>query len=513
MLFNSYTFIFLFLPIALYGYVLASRLSARAGMMWLVIASLFFYGWWNPAYLWLLLGSVGVNYFFGRALSNNPSKKLLTLGIGLNLSLIGYFKYAGFFANTYSTATGMSFEFSEILLPLGISFFTFQQIAYLVDTYQGRTVRHGWLEYILFVTFFPQLIAGPIVHQAEILPQFLNKGRHIKARHLAVGATICVIGLFKKVVIADSLAYYATPMFDAAARGETITFLEAWGGSLAYTFQLYFDFSGYSDMAIGLAGMFGIILPLNFNSPYKSTSIIDFWRRWHLTLSRFLRDYLYIPLGGNNHGNARRYTNLLVVMLLGGLWHGAGWTFIFWGGLHGFYLIINHLWRAVKRQAGFEMEKARWLAISSSWSLTFLSVVISWVFFRSESWETATNILHAMTGLDGRLLLTVGYRPLLEPFTFLIGNLNVTETPLPYFQGREQLAWIGACLFVTLALPNTQEWMSRYISSRQNPISQGFMPRRVLWRPTPIWAFISIALLSLSIIFALQPSEFLYYQF
>jgi alginate O-acetyltransferase complex protein AlgI len=513
MLFNSYTFIFLFLPIVLGGYALACRIGTRAGMAWLVVASLFFYGWWNPVYLWLILGSVGVNYFFGCALTNRPTKRLLALGVCLNLGLIGYFKYAGFFGDMYSSATGIPFEFGDILLPLGISFFTFQQIAYLVDSYQGRTVRHGWLEYILYVTFFPQLIAGPIVHQAEILPQFLNKLPGIKARHLAIGATIFIIGLFKKVVIADNLAFYVTPMFDAAARGEVITFLEAWGGSLAYTFQLYFDFSGYSDMAIGLARMFGVTLPINFNSPYKATSIIDFWRRWHLTLSRFLRDYLYIPLGGNNRGNARRYANLLIVMLLGGLWHGAGWTFIFWGGLHGFYLIINHLWRAIKRRVGLDNKKSNPFAKSASWSLTFLSVVIGWVFFRSASWDAATNILHAMTGLDGRLLVTVGYVPILEPLSFIIGPLNVTETVLPYFQGREQLAWIGGCLFLALALPNTQEWMSRYIPSLKKPILLGFVPRFVLWRPTPIWALISITLLSLSIVFALQPSEFLYYQF
>ena len=514
MLFNSYTFIFLFLPIVLGGYALACRIGTRAGMAWLVVASLFFYGWWNPVYLWLILGSVGVNYFFGCALTNRPTKRLLALGVCLNHGLIGYFKYAGFFGdNMYSSATGIPFEFGDILLPLGISFFTFQQIAYLVDSYQGRTVRHGWLEYILYVTFFPQLIAGPIVHQAEILPQFLNKLPGIKARHLAIGATIFIIGLFKKVVIADNLAFYVTPMFDAAARGEVITFLEAWGGSLAYTFQLYFDFSGYSDMAIGLARMFGVTLPINFNSPYKATSIIDFWRRWHLTLSRFLRDYLYIPLGGNNRGNARRYANLLIVMLLGGLWHGAGWTFIFWGGLHGFYLIINHLWRAIKRRVGLDNKKSNPFAKSASWSLTFLSVVIGWVFFRSASWDAATNILHAMTGLDGRLLVTVGYVPILEPLSFIIGPLNVTETVLPYFQGREQLAWIGGCLFLALALPNTQEWMSRYIPSLKKPILLGFVPRFVLWRPTPIWALISITLLSLSIVFALQPSEFLYYQF
>jgi len=482
-------------------------------MGWLVAASLFFYGWWNPIYLWLILGSVGVNYSVGRALTNHPSKKILALGVGLNIGLISYYKYAGFFANMVSTASGVSFELGEILLPLGISFFTFQQIAYLVDSYQGRTVRHGWLEYILFVTFFPQLIAGPIVHQAKILPQFLNRVPRLKARHLAVGGTIFIIGLFKKVVIADNLAFYATPMFDAAAHGEFITFFEAWGGSLAYTFQLYFDFSGYSDMAIGLARMFGVTLPLNFNSPYKSTSIIEFWRRWHLTLSRFLKDYLYIPLGGNNRGNARRYANLLVVMLLGGLWHGAGWTFIFWGGLHGFYLIVNHLWRAVKRHLSLGTENPSWLAISSSWALTFLSVVIGWVFFRSASWEAAINILHAMTGLDGRLLVTVGYLPLLEPFSFLVGNFDVTETPLLYFQGREQLAWIGSCLLISLVLPNTQEWMSRYIPSLKKPISLGFVPRLILWRPTPIWAVVLVALLSLSIVFALQPSEFLYYQF
>ncbi len=513
MIFSSYTFMFLFLPTVLGGYVFASRAGVRAGMAWLIVSSLFFYSWWNPIYLWLILGSVGMNYFIGSTLTNRPSKHLLSIGIALNLSLIGYYKYAGFLGDIFSNAIGVTLEIGDILLPLGISFFTFQQIAYLADSYQGRTVRHGWLEYLLFITFFPQLIAGPIVHQAEILPQFLNKRPGLKGRDLAVGVTIFTIGLFKKVVIADHLAGYATPMFDAAAKGEVITFLEAWGGTLAYTFQLYFDFSGYSDMAIGLSRMFGVKLPINFNSPYKSTSIIEFWRRWHMTLSRFLRDYLYFPIGGNYHGTTRRYFNLLFVMLIGGLWHGAGWTFVWWGGLHGFFLICNHLWRAIKHQFNVRGEESTWVARTGSWLLTFFAIVISWVFFRSADWNAAVNILQGMTGLDGRLLVTIGYVPFLDPFSTIIGNIEVTRTPLLYFHGREQLVWISCCLLLVLIAPNTQDLMGLYRPSINKQEPRTFIPKFAMWRPTTIWVILLIILFCVSIIFALQPTEFLYYQF
>ena len=293
-------------------------------MTWLVLASLFFYGWWNPAYLLLIIGSMLFNYYTGVQLSYRQNRLFLGIAIALNLALLGYFKYANFFVENISDLAGLGWNIEHIVLPLAISFFTFQQIAYLVDAYRRETSEYNFLHYALFVSFFPQLISGPIVHHKEMLPQFIREtARFIEYRHLAIGISVFILGLFKKVVVADSLAPYSIEAFNAVAAGEMLTFFEAWKGALAYTFQLYFDFSGYSDMAIGLAMLFGIRLPLNFDSPYKANSVIEFWQRWHITLSRFLRDYLYIPLGGNRKGQKRRYLNLMITMLLGGLWHGA----------------------------------------------------------------------------------------------------------------------------------------------------------------------------------------------
>ena len=342
MLFNSYGFLFLFLPVTLIVFfALGQRQrSKKLAMAWLVVTSLFFYAWWNPAYLGIMLGSIIFNYTVGFVLSAEDSplakKLVLTYGIVVNLGLLGYYKYANFFVDSLNAVFGDVIFLETILLPLAISFFTFQQIAYLIDTYRGETRELNFLHYCLFVTFFPQLIAGPIVHHKEMLPQFDRDSLYsINIRRHAVGYSIFTLGLFKKVVLADGIAAYATPAFFAADSGIELTLFEAWTGALAYTLQLYFDFSGYSDMAIGLARMFGIRLPLNFNSPYKATNIVDFWRRWHMTLSRFMRDYIYIPLGGNRQGIiGGRNANLMTTMLLGGLWHGAGWNFLFWGGLH-----------------------------------------------------------------------------------------------------------------------------------------------------------------------------------
>jgi len=366
MLFNSEIFLFVFLPIVLIGfYAIGAQGHHRVAISWLVASSLFFYGWWNPAYLGLIIGSILFNYTFGMILSRQGMVQrnkwwLLFFGVGFNLTLLGYFKYANFFVDNINVLTGANFHLEQIILPLAISFFTFQQITYLVDAYSGKTREYNFLHYILFVTFFPQLIAGPIVHHREMLPQFA-KDTLYKLNHsnLAIGFAILLIGLFKKVVLADGVAPFATPVFAAADSGVEISFFEAWSGALAYTFQLYFDFSGYTDMAIGVARMFNVRLPLNFNSPYKSLSIVDFWRRWHMTLSAFLRDYLYIPLGGSRKGMPRRYINLMTTMLLGGLWHGAGWTFVVWGFLHGFYLVVNHAWTSFRTSLGYGGELIR----------------------------------------------------------------------------------------------------------------------------------------------------------
>ncbi len=339
MLFNSYGFIFLFLPVVLLGFYQLGRISHFYAALWLALASLFFYGYWNPAYVGLLLGSIVCNYSFGRWIAQAGiapvpvrQKQLLIIAITANLALLGYYKYANFFINNLNPVLGTSWNLGNILLPLGISFFTFTQIAFLVDTYQGKVKEYSFTHYALFVTSFPHLIAGPILHHKEMMPQFAKPGSYqINWANIAVGLTIFICGLAKKVLIADHLNEFATPIFNAVGAGGHPMLFEAWVGALAYTLQLYFDFSGYSDMAIGLSLMFNVRLPMNFNSPYKATTIIEFWRRWHMTLSRFLRDYLYIPLGGNRKGKIYRYRNLIITMLLGGLWHGAGWTFLIWG--------------------------------------------------------------------------------------------------------------------------------------------------------------------------------------
>jgi D-alanyl-lipoteichoic acid acyltransferase DltB (MBOAT superfamily) len=395
-----------------------------------------------------------------------------------------------------------------VILPLGISFITFQKIAYLVDAYQGKTREYNFLHFCLFVTFFPQLIAGPIVHHREVMPQF-NEPRiyRFSYENLAVGVTIFALGLFKKVMIADNIALHATPVFDAAAQGTPLSLLEAWSGALAYTLQLYFDFSGYSDMAIGLGRMFGIRLPVNFYSPYKAANIIDFWRRWHITLSRFLRDYLYIPLGGNRKGPVRRYLNLFVTMLLGGLWHGAGWTFVFWGGLHGLYLIINHAWQALRRilgrPAGDGTRVGRWVGRI----LTFLAVVVAWVFFRAESFPAALAMLRAMAGFEG-VVLPLAYQDTLAA----LAHYGVAFGHLGHSDGWPLLIVL---LLVVWFAPNTLEILRRYRPALTRfPGAAPAAARTLLaWRATPVWMLITAGLLLASLLNMGEVSEFLYFQF
>ena len=338
MLFSSYIFLFVFLPVTLSGFCLLARfMGPKPAKLWLTMSSLVFYGWWNPVYVLLIVASMLFNFWFGRQIgravgAGRSGGLLLFWGVTANLLLLGYYKYANFFVGNVNVLCGTHWSLGRILLPLGISFFTFTQIAYLVDASRGVVCEYDLGDFLLFITFFPHLIAGPIIHHSEMMPQFReSKTYHFQWENLAVGLGIFSIGLFKKVVIADGLSPHVADVFGAAAAGNSLYGTDAWAGVLSYTFQIYFDFSGYSDMAIALARMFGIILPLNFNSPYKAVNIIEFWRRWHMTLSRFLRDYLYIPLGGNRHGKFRRYLNLILTMGIGGLWHGAAWTFVLWG--------------------------------------------------------------------------------------------------------------------------------------------------------------------------------------
>ncbi|ANE35954.1 membrane bound O-acyl transferase, MBOAT family [Campylobacter iguaniorum] len=398
MLFNSYEFIFLFLPFTfiLYFYLLGKRLILEA-KIFLVIASLFFYGYWNFIYVPLILLSIFVNYAVGLSLVKHNkikinSKTILIFGIAFNLILLGYFKYTDFLLENFNGIFGSDVPLPHIVLPLGISFFTFTQIAFLVDAYRGEAKEYSLVHYMLFVTYFPHLLAGPILHHKDMMPQFASKFNWVKNyKNIALGLFIFSIGLFKKVVIADTFAVWVNNGFDNA---QILTLIEAWATSLSYTFQLYFDFSGYCDMAIGASLLFNIKLPINFNSPYKALDIQDFWRRWHITLSRFLRDYLYIPLGGNRGGYWRTYRNLLATFILGGLWHGAGWTFIFWGFMHGVALVIHRIWKNLNLK----------LPKIIAWFITFNFINIAWVFFRAKEWENAIKVLKGMCGLSGIVL-------------------------------------------------------------------------------------------------------------
>lgn len=404
MLFNSYEFIFGFLPITFLGFFIIGKYSQSSAIIWLSIASLFFYGWWDHHFLPLLLISIFINYGFGTLIKQQNSSvklknSLLTLGIIFNLSLIIFYKYLVLLIDA-AQWMGFNSEWSndfEAILPIGISFYTFTQIAFLIDTWRGTTNSDNNIQkYILFVTYFPHLIAGPVLHHAKMIPQF-NDSRTFKINFdlIAMGLTIFALGLSKKVLLADPLGEYADAFFSGISSGQTAYFSIAWIGTLSYALQIYFDFSAYSDMAIGISLMFGIKLPINFNSPYQATSLIDFWRRWHISLSEFLKDYLYVPLGGNRLGNIRRYTNLIITMILGGLWHGANWTFLLWGLMHGLCLALNHSIKKLLPQ------KQIAIISISGWLVTILVVLISWVMFRSDTISSALHVYSGMLGFNG----------------------------------------------------------------------------------------------------------------
>lgn len=464
MLFNSYEFLFIYLPIVFTVYFILNRLKQPdLAKAWLALSSLFFYSWWNIHNLPILLGSILFNYWIGHRIVQSEHKRAwLVFGIIIDLWVLFYFKYYNFFLDSVNAIFPMEAGFLNIILPLGISFFTFTQITYLVDAYRKEAKEYKFVNYVLFVTFFPHLIAGPILHHKEMMPQFDDAQRKaIRWDHLSTGLLLLNMGLAKKVIVADTLALWAKPGFEAA----TLTFAEAWFCALSYTFQLYFDFSGYTDMALGIALFFNIRLPQNFNSPYKADSIIDFWRRWHMTLSRFLRDYLYIPLGGNRKGPTRRYVNLLITMLLGGLWHGAAWTFVLWGALHGVALVVNHLWRGL----GFRMPRPLGMVV------TFVFVVVTWVFFRAESIDQAMVIIEGMFD-----------------FTYM-GVWDTESTWLMPYGNYGLMLLLGVYAFVVLSR-NSEE------------LAHSFAPT---WK----WVVVVAVLFTASLLCFNRISEFLYFQF
>lgn len=519
MLFHSFEFLGVFLPVVIAGFYLTARTGRTdLAIYFLTAASVVFYGWWNWTMTGLLVASILVNYLFGRTLSARPRKPVLVLAVTLNLALLGWFKYANFFADSVNALTASSFTFGEIILPIGISFFTFQQVAFLVDAYRGLANEPNLGRYGLFVAFFPQLIAGPIVHHSEILPQYAHADRvRLTYDNVSVGVAIFVIGLFKKVVLADPVGNYADIVFDAARHGDAVSFISAWTGSAAFGLEIYFDFSGYSDMAIGLARIFAIRLPLNFESPYKATSIIDFWRRWHLTLSRFLRDYLYFPLGGNRKGRARRFFNVMIVMLLGGLWHGAAWTFVAWGALHGAFLVVNHAWRAMRQAVGWRDGGTRGGRLAGQ-LLTLLAVIFAWALFRAEGWDSAVVMVQGMSGASGIFLpesyaLRLGpLAPLLEAFGVIFGT---EPDPAIYPTLRVFLRVVALYVFVLVA-PNTQQWIGAGAPSIERAATVTTrLAGRLRWRANAATGalFAGVFAVALGFLLQFEASEFVYFQF
>ena len=518
MLFNSHTFIFFFLPLTFALFFLLARTSHLLAAGWLAAASLFFYGWWNPAYVALLLLSIVFNYCAGmviaRVAATNPGRKQVyaIIAVASNLFLLGYYKYSNFFLSNTAALMGFTPPHVEIILPLGISFFTFTQIAFLVDTFKGKVKEYNFVHYCLFVTYFPHLIAGPILHHAEMMPQFARASTYrVRAGNIAVGLTIFFIGLFKKVILADGIAPFVAPLYALPGAGVPPTFIEAWCAVLAYSLQLYFDFSGYSDMAIGLSRMFGVRLPLNFHSPYKAVNIAELWNRWHMTLSRFLRDYVFVPLGGRRKSAWRRYFSMMITMFLCGLWHGAGWTYIVFGLLHGVYLCVNQGWRMLRKRLGQNRKHPTRLGAVAAILLTFVAWLIGLAFFRSDSVPHALQIINGMCGLHGLAL----------PDQWLakwgaIGQwLAVSGVSFSDSRGLVTaglINWIIILLAIVWFAPNTQQIMARFDPALLIP--RDMTPaKRLAWQPSVAFGLLAAAVAFVSIVNLHRQSEFLYFQF
>ena len=496
--FNSFPFLFLFLPVALFFYYWAGSNHFKWAISWLAVISLIFYGLLGWALACLLVGSIIINYSLGMLLNNNSSnnrgrtKLVLIVGIIFNIGVLIFFKYFGVFGGTRPSAFTTDLQ-SDLILPIALSFFTFQQIMYLVETWRGKLKDTRFLHHFLYITFFPQLLIGPIVRPSEFFPQLKDKKIfHVDVAQLCSGLTIISFGLFKKIVLADGISRYSNSAFDAAAQGAILSLEEAWSGALSFTLQIYFDFSGYSDMAVGLGYLFGFRLPINFESPYKASSLISFWHRWHITLSKFARDYIYIPFGGNRYGSLRRFVNIFIIMLVGGIWHGPSATFIVWGGAHGIGLAINHSWREFRKSLGHSLENGNIFCVVAARIVTFLTVTVLWVFFRSENLDTAFSIFQSLLGLHG-------------PPNPDFNNIKIGEDRLWFL-----------FLIVSFA-PNIREIMSEQLNEDKKPAasqqSRGSEKRWYYWYPNQWWAALTAILFILSLLELTQSREFIYFQF
>lgn len=523
MLFNSHFFIFAFLPASLFVYFALGRLSRDWALRWIIITSLIFYAWWRPGNVFIIVPAMLVNFtvaklilYYVREEKATVTKLLLTSGIVFNLVVLGYFKYTNFLLAASNDVFGSGFVFKEIVLPLGISFITFQMIAFLVDVHGRKIESFRFQDFFSFVLFFPQLIAGPIVHYREMMPQFHNVSCRFSQTDLSVGITLFFFGLFKKVVIADSLAPLVSSIYAMADSGQTISLIPAWLSAIGFTFQIYFDFSGYSDMALGAARIFGIRLPVNFNSPLRSSNIIDFWLRWHVSLTRFLTAYIYNPIAlrvtrrrmaAGKSGFSRNGASLgaflqllmlpaIVTMLLSGLWHGAGYLFIGWGLMHGVYLTVNHAWRLYAHPKWSNSAQYERVMKPLGFALTFVCVAASMVVFRSLSLDTAANILSGMAGMNG--IATAG--PLYDSVSIVLRDLALL------------VLLVGP---IALFLPNTLQILDRYepaIGFRESDAGN-LLNYKVSWRPSLIWALVVTIVAVTATMNIGGYTEFLYWQF
>ncbi len=542
MLFNSYEFIFAFLPVAAVVYLLLRSVSRSFALGWVIVASLLFYAWWRPFNLLIIGPAVIVNFLCARALlalardeaRSGLKNAVLILGVAFNVGVLGYFKYVNFAASVLNDVAGTDFVLAHIILPLGISFITFQNIAFLIDVSGQRVKSFTLRDFLVFALFFPQLIAGPIVHYRETIPQFLDGPKRIDANLLAAGLSLFVFGLFKKVVLADGIAAHVSPVYEFAAGGGQATLLQAWLASVGFTLQIYFDFSGYSDMACGAALLFGVRLPLNFNSPLKASNIIDFWQRWHVTLTRFLTAYIYNPISlamtrrrAAKGRGLLRSTNApvpafiqvlaaptLLTMLISGVWHGAGYTFIIWGLLHGAFLVVNHVWRQYVEPRGKALNMLGPRAAAFlGWGVTFLCVAVSMVFFRAPDVNTALDLLRGMIGLNGISLpdgiAALIRAPAIPPMMLSAGEVYAAE----FLKG---VAYLVVLFSIAMLMPNTLQMLSKQAPVLQPPTQlphAAFVGPTIYWRPSLYWmAFIAV-LGAISVTLLSGESEFLYWQF
>jgi hypothetical protein len=510
--FTSWDFLLYFLPLTVVAFHLIPPRPTVWRKILLVFASMVFYAWFSFWYAGLLVVSMVLNYsvgeWLGYELDKKKQKLIAVAGVSANLLLLFHFKYYGMFRESLGGLFGISFETLPVVLPLAISFYTFTQIGYVIDVAKKPSIKHGFVDYCLFVVFFPHLIAGPVVRHSEIVPQFANRELSPRSKDFAMGITLFLMGLYKKTLLADPVSVHADWIFNQASSGGALSMFSAWVGSIAYGLQIYFDFSGYSDMALGLACMFAIRFPINFNSPYKSSNITDFWKRWHMSLTRFFRDYLYIPFGGNRLGLLLQIRNILITFLVSGLWHGAGWTFVIWGALHGLYLATHLTWKRITDRMGWSIEGRSWTALASL--ITLMAVTFAWVFFRAADVDSALRMSSMMLGLDG-VSIPERWAVRLDSLPFLSSLVHGVTIPSPSIGWFWLCTHLSALSVIALFMPNTNQ----LLSGCQRLMGDSKVNLAANLRLRPVHGFV-LGFLLMGFVytkFGSAPSPFIYFNF